>query len=79
MEFQSLQFATLEKKNAKQFWKPGEKNWDADRKTENEETNNKLLEFFNECCAQKILVTRAMLQETTLKITNKLGWKNFGK
>ena len=73
--FWNLQFAT--------FLEAWEKNCDAERKlkirTENEETNNKLLEFFNECCAQKILVTRAMLQETTLKITNKLGWKNFGK
>ena len=47
------------------------------RKTENEETINKVLEFFNECRAQKIPVTGPTLQEAALKTASKLEDKNF--
>ena len=47
------------------------------RKTENEEVNNIMLEFFTKCRAQNIPVTGPMLQAKTVEIALSLQIKNF--
>lgn len=69
-------------KRRKEILDAWERNCDAERrrkmrKTENEETNMKVLNFFNECRARKIPVTGPMLQEAALKIAAKLEDKSF--
>ena len=47
------------------------------RKTENEEVNNIMLEFFIKCSAQNILVTGLMLQAKAAEIASSLQIEKF--
>ena len=47
------------------------------RKTENEEVNNIVLEFFTKCRAQNIPVTGLMLQAKAVEIASSLQIENF--